>query len=36
VVSNFGSSPKRVGKKARLMGSKPLGFKRFPAFPQGD
>jgi hypothetical protein len=33
---NYGSSPKRVGKKTRLMGSKPLLFKRFPAFRQGD
>jgi hypothetical protein len=32
----FGSSPKRVGKKTRLMASKPLGFKGFPAFSQGE
>jgi hypothetical protein len=32
----FGSSPKRVGKKTCLMTSKPLDFKGFPAFPQGE
>jgi len=29
----LGSSPKSVGEKTRLMASKALGFKGFPAFP---
>jgi hypothetical protein len=35
-VNKKGSSPKRVGEKTRLMASPALGFKGFPAFPQGE
>jgi long-chain acyl-CoA synthetase len=36
VNQNFGSSPKRVGRKSCLTASRPLIFKVFLAFPPGD